>query len=336
MRPGPEEVQQLAAQHGFRPDSLEKVLRLLSLLEALKSNTFLRPRVALKGGTALNLFFFDIPRLSVDIDLNYVGSADREVMLADKPKVEQAIQAVCSREGLTVKRMPNEHAGGKWRLSYTNTAGSNDKLEIDLNFMLRVPLWPVAMLDSTPIGSASAKGIAVVELHELAAGKLAALCARNASRDIFDARELLLRPDLDRDKLRLAFVVYGGLNRKDWRTVQVDDISADPAELKRELVPMLRAAVRPNDDQIPKWAEALVAETRVLMGKVLPLEARELEFIDRLNGAGEVVPALLTRDSALQALISSHPGLLWKALNVKKRLGVAAADGPEDGESDGR
>jgi hypothetical protein len=165
----------------------------------------------------------------------------------------------------------------------------------------------------------AAKGISVVELHELAAGKLAALCSRNASRDIFDARELLRRDDLDRDKLRLAFVVYGGINRKDWRTVQVDDIAADPAELKRELVPMLRATVRPKADGIPEWAEALVAETRALMRKVLPLEAHELEFIERLNGAGDIVPELLTKDASLQALISSHPGLKWKALNMKKR-----------------
>ena len=127
MKLGAEEIRRHAASVGFRPDSLEKVFRLLSLLEALRSNAFLRPRIALKGGTALNLFLFDMPRLSVDIDLNYIGSADREVMLADKPKVEQAIQAVCAREGLTVKRMPSEHAGGKWRLSFMNTAGSSDK-----------------------------------------------------------------------------------------------------------------------------------------------------------------------------------------------------------------
>ncbi|MFN2188831.1 MAG: nucleotidyl transferase AbiEii/AbiGii toxin family protein, partial [Candidatus Promineifilaceae bacterium] len=34
------------------------------------------PRVALKGGTTLNLFVFDVPQLSVDIDVNYVGAAD--------------------------------------------------------------------------------------------------------------------------------------------------------------------------------------------------------------------------------------------------------------------
>ena len=77
----------------------------------------LKTRIALKGGSALNLFYFDVPRLSVDIDLNSIGAADRETMLAERPKLEQAVQAVCSREGLTVRRMPSEHAGGKWRLT---------------------------------------------------------------------------------------------------------------------------------------------------------------------------------------------------------------------------
>jgi len=52
--------------------------------------------VALKGGTALNLFLLDMPRLSVDIDLNYLG-ADRDTMLADLPRVQQAVVAVCGR-----------------------------------------------------------------------------------------------------------------------------------------------------------------------------------------------------------------------------------------------
>lgn len=98
MKLGAGEIAATAAALGFRPDSLEKVFRLLSLLETLRTHTFLGPRLALKGGTALNLFLFDVPRLSVDIDLNYVGAGEREAMLADRPKVEQAIQAVCMRE----------------------------------------------------------------------------------------------------------------------------------------------------------------------------------------------------------------------------------------------
>lgn len=330
MRFGPEEVQATAAALRFRPDSLEKVFRLLSLLEALRSNTFLRPRVALKGGTALNLFLADVPRLSVDIDLNYVGSSSRAAMLADRPKLEHAIQMVCEREGLTIKRMPNEHAGGKWRLSYVNTAGSSDKLEIDVNLMLSVPLWPVTTLDSKPLGPAIAKQIVLIDRHELAAGKLAALCARNASRDIFDARELLRRNDIDRDKLRLAFVVYGGLNRKDWRTVRIDNVAAGPHQLERELVPMLRTGVRPQNREVASWAEALIRETRDLMTAVLPLATHELEFLERLNDAGEIVPELLTPEPAMQAIIRNHPGLQWKSLNVKQRLGIAVNDEPTE------
>lgn len=326
MRFGAEEIQETAAALGFRPDALEKVFRLLSLLEALRSNAFLRPRIALKGGTALNLFLFDVPRLSMDIDLNYVGAGDRATMLDDRPKVEQAIQAVCGREGLTVKRAPSEHAGGKWRMSFVNTTGSSVALEVDLNYMLRVPLWSVTTLDSRTLGPAMAKAIAVVDRHELAAGKLAALCSRTASRDIFDARELLRRDDLDLGKLRLAFVVYGGLNRKDWRTVRVDDVSADALELRRELVPMLRAGVRPLDAEIPSWSEALVRETRELLAAVLPLEPHEREFLERLNGSGEIAPELLTTEPAMQAILRNHPGLEWKASNVRKRLGADKGD----------
>ena len=69
---------------GFRPEILEKVIQLVELLNAITAHPFLGPRLTLKGGTALNLFIFELPRLSVDIDLNYIGSAARDGMLADR------------------------------------------------------------------------------------------------------------------------------------------------------------------------------------------------------------------------------------------------------------
>lgn len=84
----------------------------MELLEALRSHPYLKTRVALKGGTALNLFVFDVPRLSVDVDLNYVGAAEVGTMKQERPKVDQAIQAVCGRIGIGVRRIPSEHAGG--------------------------------------------------------------------------------------------------------------------------------------------------------------------------------------------------------------------------------
>lgn len=113
MKISPERLVAEAEATGFRPEVLEKAAQLLGLLNALQSHPFLREKLVLKGGTALNLFVFDVPRLSVDIDLNYVGAEDREGMLAERPKVEQAAQAVFAREGFSVRRMPEEHAGGK-------------------------------------------------------------------------------------------------------------------------------------------------------------------------------------------------------------------------------
>jgi len=113
MRLLPEKLAIEAESTGFRQDVLEKIAHLLELLNTLQSHPFLKGKLVLKGGTALNLFIFDIPRLSVDIDLNYIGATSRDTMLKERPKIEQAVRDVFNREGFTVKRMPEEHAGGK-------------------------------------------------------------------------------------------------------------------------------------------------------------------------------------------------------------------------------
>lgn len=319
-----EQLQRAAAGRGFQLESFEKVHVLVRLLESMRAHPFLGPRLALKGGTALNLFVLDLPRLSVDIDLNYIGAADRETMLAERPRIEQALQQVAGRMSLTIKRAPTEHAGGKWRLTYTTALGRPGSIEVDLNFMLRTPLWPAAPRDSHPIAGDKATQILLLDDHELAVGKLAALVARSASRDVFDARALLRRPDLDRAKLRLGFVVYGGVNRRDWREITIEQVQTTAHDVDAQLVPMLRHDVRPARAELERWTADLVRETRELMAAVLPLEAHELQFLERLNGAGEIVPELLTGDAPMQAIIRHHPGLAWKALNMRKRLGAAS------------
>lgn len=106
MKISPETLVNQAEATGFRPDMLEKVGLLLQLLDAIHSRPFLKNKLVLKGGTALNLFIFDVPRLSIDIDFNYVGAVDREAMLAERPKIGEALQAVFSREGFTVRLEP--------------------------------------------------------------------------------------------------------------------------------------------------------------------------------------------------------------------------------------
>ena len=310
-----------ASQTGFRPEMLEKVIQLVALLKAIKAHPYLRDRVVLKGGTALNLFIFDLPRLSVDVDLNYIGAADRETMVAERPRLEEAINAVCGREGLGVRRVPSEHAGGKWHLRYESDVAAGGNLQLDLNYVFRVPLWPATPRDSCKVGSYSAGQFPVLDMHELAAGKLAALMARHASRDLFDAHQLLRGPRFDRERLRLAFVVYGALNRKDWRTVSADEVDFAARELRDELLPLLRTDFLEGVGDAARWAARLVEECREALVLVLPLRDSEIAFLDRLLDYAEIASALITDDDALKERIAAHPGLRWKAQNVRQFKG---------------
>lgn len=312
----------VAAESGFQSESLEKVLRLLDVLEAVRSHPFLKTRMALKGGTALNLFVFDVPRLSVDIDLNYLGSADRDAMLAERPRVDEAIQAVCGRLGIQVKRVPGDHAGGKWRLSYQSALGRPATLEVDVNYMLRTPLWPIVPRPSRTVADTTVADVPVVDVHELAAGKLAALLGRQASRDVFDAHRVLREVSFDRRRLRTAFVVYGAFNRTDWRTVAADDVRMSPKEAEQMLLPLLRAGERPSKAALADWTSNLVQECRGALECVLPLTQDEREFLTGVNERGEVLPELLTDDPGLRTIIQSHPMLLWKIKNVRQHKGL--------------
>jgi hypothetical protein len=188
--------------------------------------------------------------------------------------------------------------------------------------MLRIPLWTPLVQDSRSVGSYRATGIPVLDPHELAAGKLLALLARHASRDLFDAHQLLTQQPLDPEKLRLGFVLYGAMNRKDWRTATLDDIAFDSRELREQLIPLLSAAAIQRIGTDDRWAERLVNESRAAMAVVLPLGPMELDFLERINQHGEIRPDLLTNDSAMAERIAQHPQLLWKATNVRQHRGT--------------
>lgn len=50
-------------------------------------------------------------------------------MQVKRPKIEQAIIAVCKHEGFNIRRIPKEHAGGKWQLNFQSALGQNSNLE---------------------------------------------------------------------------------------------------------------------------------------------------------------------------------------------------------------
>ena len=190
-----------------------------------------------------------------------------------------------------------------------------------MNFMFRIPLWPAMTLNSHPVGSYGARGIQILDIHELAAGKLCALLARQQARDLFDSHQLLNLKDLEQKRLRLAFVVYGAMNRKDWRTVSLEDVNFEVDELSNQLLPLLRIRSAEEDQSPASYGKRLVQECRDRLSVVLPFTESETEFLNILLDKGKIVPSLLTSDKDLQNRIRQHPLLEWKALNVREHKG---------------
>ena len=61
MQTSEKELMREANETGFRPEIMEKVWHLMAILDGISVHPFLKDRLVLKGGTALNLFFFDLP-----------------------------------------------------------------------------------------------------------------------------------------------------------------------------------------------------------------------------------------------------------------------------------
>lgn len=312
-----------ANRTGFRAEILEKVIRLIDLLNAFSTDTFLSSRIALKGGTALNLFHFDLPRLSVDIDLNYIGSIDRDTMLSEKPIVLSAIEKICIDKKYQSIRQPSEHAGGKWILRYKSELIQQGQLEIDLNFISRVSLWPVRHLDSIKVGSYQAISIPVLDYHDLIGGKLSALFSRHKSRDLFDTYTIFTHSKkLDKAKVKLAFMVYGASARVDLRKLSLDHLHFEATELKNMLLPVLREEDLKETKNLKSWSAKLINVCKENLADIISLNINELDFLTCISEQGKIAPELLTEDKELIDTINKHPVLLWKCMNVKKHYNL--------------
>lgn len=311
------DISELARSTGFRQEMLEKVVLLMELLDAFALHPFLKDRLVLKGGTALNLFCLGLPRLSVDIDLNYVGAVERETLLTEKPEIESSVTAICQQKGFSIQRIPTEHAGGKMVLRYPSVFGNQGSLEVDLNFLLRTPFWQVSTQPSEKLGTLQTH-FPILDIHELTAGKLSALFSRRASRDLFDVHHLLTRVKFEGYRLRTAFVAYGAMSRKDWRTISPKDIQFDFAELKNKLLPVMQKQ-QANDILTRTKANLLIQECQETAEQILlPFTKAEQAFLGALYDHAEIRAEFLTDDTMLAKKINNHPALLWKAFNIKR------------------
>lgn len=113
-------LERASAETGFVRDNLEKVYRLADVLDFISSNTYLKDKLVLKGGTAINLTVFDLPRLSVDIDLDLSQNCTREEMLETREEIEDLLVRYMTASGYSIDtgRGKNAHSLGSWAFSY--------------------------------------------------------------------------------------------------------------------------------------------------------------------------------------------------------------------------
>lgn len=303
-----------AREKGYKPEILEKVYRLLDTFKQFMSVPYLQERLVLKGGTALNLFCFsEVPRLSVDIDVNYIGHLDREKMLEDRQTLAQAIQKILEQNQFERHRSPSHHAGGKMVWLYNSLLGQRESIEIDVNFMYRQPLFP-PVLKVVNIPGYSDWRAPVLDIHELAAGKLSALFDRRVSRDLFDAHYLLKNGSFNSTLLRLAFVVYLAMTKINLENLTVNVLEYDLIDLRNRLLPVLHQKNLPRSQPMLKaWAENLLSEVREMLSVILPLKKEEMDFIDQIRLSGKIRPEIITNDLDLANKIKIQPALLWSA-----------------------
>ena len=83
---------------------------------------------------------------------------------------------------------------------------------------------------------------------------------------------------LDALQSHIAFIVYGAMNRKDWRTVSIEDVNVNETELTRQLVPVLRLGTIPRDSDSEEYGKTLIAGCRKALAAVLPFTDTETRF----------------------------------------------------------
>ena len=156
------------------------------LLDAMPA-TFESPHFAMKGGTALNLFLHDMPRLSVDIDVAYTN---RELPRADALQdISQSLRTVAKK--LTSAGMRAQQAGATTdpESKLLVTRGRN-VVKIEVNTVLRGTVLAVESRELAPSAQKEFKKyveVPTLAMSELYGGKLVAALDRQHPRDLFDA-----------------------------------------------------------------------------------------------------------------------------------------------------
>ena len=310
-------LQQCALETGYGVGPLEKVVRLGEIAADMAGHPFLGKVLALKGGTALNLCFGRPKRLSVDLDFNYIGSIKREIMLVDRPKVEDALVRIAEQKAYRIQRSADAFAGRKFYLIYRSATGRNERVEVDLNYLFRMPIDGTAMRKMWQPGELDRPMVRVISLQETIVGKILAFLDRRAVRDVWDLAKLPEAAEkiIASDRFRSWFVALSAILDHPLNKYTRDRIEAHITDraISEQLVPMLmtKTPLQPKRIMDGSWA---------VMSHLMKLRAKEVEYVDAIQ-RGKFHPEFLFPHNPEEVeRVAAHPAILWKLVNVRNHI----------------
>lgn len=182
-------------------------LKTARLLTQVAPFIFADDTFALKGGTAINLFIRDMPRLSVDLDLVLPDHT-----LSRASALEQIKASLGRAAGQLKSKGFQTHLAGGPDAGETKLLVKRDGIEVkvEVNYVMRGTVRPVSAAGLTPRAQEILQAdleIPVVSVDDVYGGKLVAALDRQHPRDLFDVMHLLANGGIT-DGIRRAFVVY--------------------------------------------------------------------------------------------------------------------------------
>lgn len=305
-----------AKELNFIRDTFEKVKRLAGILEVLEKDKLFADSLALKGGTAINLTIFDLPRLSVDIDLDFSEMASRESMVEKRNSITKLLWKYLETNGYERSpRSKHHYALDSFVLEYQNAGGMRDNLKIEINYMLRSHIFPPSRKTLKLPWLDKELTVLCVAPMEIFASKIVALISRTAPRDLYDVNNMLkygLFDESEQDMLRKCVAFYLAIGS--------DLASADMSlknlwempqrQIKTDLAPVLH-----NGDFFDlKSARGIVVD---YLNGLLRFTEQEKAFLENFKEK-RYLPDLLFDDQEIQKRLSDHPMAVWKCSQSKE------------------
>jgi len=304
-------LDKIAVETGFIRDPLEKVFRLCAVLRFLNAHSTTGDSLALKGGTAINLTVFNLPRLSVDIDLDFTVNCSRDEMISARNNINNNILNFMFSQGYALSpNTKNPHSLDSWVFYFQNAGGNRDNIKIEINYSMRCHVLPIikkrVMADFLQITDE----LTTLSPLELFGGKIKALIERTAPRDLFDVQNMLQYRVIDETQQNLLrkiiiFYLVLGSNKKVELPFNFDNINAlNFNRIRTNLTPILKKSERFDFE----GAKIAVKE---YLSNMMTITDSEKRFIENFN-RGIYQPEFLFDDDIIIERIKKHPMAIWK------------------------